>query len=470
MAFFYAVRELKRRWIHFTGLFFMLGTALFIPLTLYGITEAENGNGWNEQLIFFFGVMVLITFLMSVMSFCDKYDKFSRDYRALVRLGMPKRKLILIQIVEMTAVFMAAVLVFVPVSYFMIRMLVSSYNSRLYDMPWIFEERFSSFELPELLTFHGFDSGFIGLFAFLYITLLLSVCAAYFRYGREHEAAAEIRSKDGTLYGEEKFDGKCDFRAYASAVSGRLRKKLRHTGKTAVLSFLVPAVMLCGAFTSGEVHHSGDVFVMTDDVKNPIPNAVYETIAGMDGIESIDCSYHDRADGERVIHHIRIDLEKEAFYETALRIASVGGIGAFEVRFNCFSELFTNADYRMNREYFLLSAAFSFVSGLVSLAFLMNECVVLRQEEMRVLQRFGVDQKRRIMLKSIGSLTLYLPAVLLTGVGGIAAYAVLSLWGGDRPDLGDIAMTAGVMLVFIAITSALSVVTAAISEKTDRME
>ena len=48
-AWFYAQRELRRRYLHFAGGFFFVGTAIFIPMTLYGYTEAVNGNGWNEQ-------------------------------------------------------------------------------------------------------------------------------------------------------------------------------------------------------------------------------------------------------------------------------------------------------------------------------------------------------------------------------------------------------------------------------------
>lgn len=469
-AFFYAMRELKRRFIHFAGIFFSLGTAIFIPVTLYGYTEARRGNGFNEQFFFFFGVTAVVIFGMSVMALADKYDKFSDDYRMLLRFGLPGHRLMLIQAMEVTVVFCCAAAVFYPLSLGALYVIFRRYNSRLGEIPWIFEDRFAEYHLPEKVEMPEFGVEMVILMAILYVILLLAVIAAYCMCRKRNRMPVDIRLKHGTLYGEEKLAKQNDLSAYAAAVSGRMKRKLKHTGKTAVLSFLVPIVMLCGALASAPVRLQPDVFIMTDSVHSPIPQSVLAELESMDGIESLDVDTYDGLDGERVIIKIHVFLKEENFYETALNIDKIPELSGFEVRLNCFSEIGTNAVYRMNREYFSLAAAEAFVSGIVSLAFLMNDCLALRREEMGILRRLGMNRKKRVMLKVHGNIAMVLPAVLLTGGLGLAVYFGMSIYGGDVLHIGDIALAAAAAAVLTALTAVLSALLAVRSEKAERSE
>ena len=115
-AFFYALRELYRRGIHFADIFFLAGSAVFVPVTLYGYTQAQRGNGGNRQFVFFFVLTAVLLCGMAVMSLADKYDKFSDDYRVLLRLGLNRGYLFVIQAVEMSVVFLCTLVVFYPLS------------------------------------------------------------------------------------------------------------------------------------------------------------------------------------------------------------------------------------------------------------------------------------------------------------------------------------------------------------------
>lgn len=467
-AWFYAMRELGRRLPHFAGIYFSVGTAIFIPMTLYGYTEARRGNGFNEQFFFFFVLIAVIIFGMTVVSLADKYDKFSDDYRMLLRYGLRRHFLGIIQAIEMTVVFICSAAVFYPLSIASLAVIFRRYNTCLDEYPWIAEERFDAYSLPEKMYLPEFGWKIFVLLLLIYLVLLCAVAAAYFKSRSLESLSTDLRLKNGAVPGTEKMEKRNDLSAYSAAVSRRMKRKLKHTGKTVILSLLVPIVMLCGALTSGAVHYRADIFIMTDDLRSPIPQTVLDELERMDGIESLDVQYYDRFDGERVIGRMDIILKDENFHETAWKIDRIPGLSVFEVRFNCFSEIGTNAAYRMNRAYFSLAAGEAFVSGIVVIGFLMIDCLKLRREEMRILRRLGMMKSERVRLKVCGNISMFLPAVTFAGGLGLSVYLGMSVYGGDILHLADIALAVSVLVILTALTAVMAVVFAMHSERMEK--
>ncbi|MBQ4354651.1 MAG: hypothetical protein IJC71_07125, partial [Clostridia bacterium] len=232
-AFFYALRELYRRRMHFADIIFLAGSAVFVPVTLYGYTEAQRGNGGNRQFVFFFVLTAVLLYSMAVMSLADKYDKFSGDYRILHRLGLNRGHLLIIQVVEMTAVFICASAVFYPLSIAFLAGIIAWYNRMLDAYPWMAEERFAQFSLPEKIELPHFCKEILLLLLAVWFVLLLASTAAYLISGKTKNSPVQLRLGNGLLPGEECLERRNDLSAYARAVSGRMRRQMKHGGKTA---------------------------------------------------------------------------------------------------------------------------------------------------------------------------------------------------------------------------------------------
>ncbi|MBR3999420.1 MAG: hypothetical protein IKI93_13895, partial [Clostridia bacterium] len=115
-----------------------------------------------------------------------------------------------------------------------------------------------------------------------------------------------------------------------------------------------------------------------------------------------------------------------------------------------------------------LASVVSLISGLAAIGYSMNECLIARREEMRILVRFGMAKKQRMEVKFRGNMSIYLPSVMLTAGFGLTAYLGMSIYGGDRLKFSQIILAVSVCVILTAITAILAAVLSAESEKSQR--